>query len=123
MLTWQFSLDEAQKILIIKTHGVLNIKPATLMRNEGAALIRQHQLTGGLLDHTDLTQDALGTMDIYDLPKRYIELGIPRSFRLALVIPKRFQENMEFYEAVCRNNSFQVSLFFDVDEAMQWLIR
>lgn len=123
MLSWQFSLDEIHKILIIETEGVLEIKQAQHMRNEGAALIRQHQLMGGLLDHTGLAEDALHTIDIYELPKRYLELGIPRSFRFALVIPQELKHNMEFYETVCRNNGYQVSIFFDREEALQWLGR
>ncbi|HNB52905.1 MAG TPA: hypothetical protein PK530_13230 [Anaerolineales bacterium] len=121
MLSWQFSLNETYKLLIIQTQGVLEIQQATLMRTEGAALIREHNLVGGLLDHTGVIADALGTMDIYELPKRYLELGIPRRFRLAVVIPSKLQKNMEFYENVCRNNGYQVSIFFDREEAMHWL--
>ncbi|NUM49296.1 MAG: hypothetical protein HUU38_31735 [Anaerolineales bacterium] len=122
MLAWQFSLDETQSILIVKTEGTLDIEAATQMRNEGAAMIRQTGVLRCLLDHRALKGDTLSTLDIYGLPQRYKELGISHRFKMAVVVPERFRRNMLFFETVCRNNGYQVSVFFDCGEALAWLL-
>ncbi len=120
-MQWQMTYDEADSILVIKTTGVIEIESATQMRNEGARLLKQHGCLRCLLDHTDLEADALETLDIYNLPKRYAALGISHAMRMAVVVPPQFQKNMKFFEAVCQNNGYQVSVFFDHASALAWL--
>ena len=120
-MKWKIYYDETERILFIKTHGILEIESANMMRTEGAALIKQHGILRCLLDHSDLSEDALATLDIYNLPQRYSELGIPHQFRMALVVPEKFMKNLKFYETVCRNNGYFVSIFFDRESAMNWL--
>lgn len=120
-MEWQMSYDEAEHIIFIETSGVLDIDSATIMRNEGSMLIKKHHCMRCLLDHSNLSGDALATLDIYNLPKRYAELGIPHQFRMALVVPERFATNLKFYETVCRNNGYQASVFFDRPSALAWL--
>ncbi len=121
MLTWEMTVDISEKTLYVKTVGILDITSATIMRNEGATLIKKHGLLFGMLDHRGLNGDALSTLDIYNLPKRYMELGISHKFKMALVVPKEFLHNLKFYETVCRNNGYSVSIFFDYEKAMMWL--
>lgn len=120
-MQWLMYYDENDKIVYTKTTGVLNIKEASVMRNEGIALMRKHNCMLGLLDHSELTGDHLTTMDMYNLPKQYVRLGVPREFRLASVVPERFMENLNFYETVCRNNGYYFSVFFDRESALRWL--
>ena len=120
-MQWQMTYDEADDILVVKTAGVIEIESATQMRNEGARLLKQHDCLCCLLDHTDLEADALQTLDIYNLPKRYAALGISHAMRMAVVVPPQFRKNMKFFEAVCQNNGYQVSVFFDHASALAWL--
>ncbi len=120
-MQWQMYYDEKEKIVYTKTTGVLNISDASVMRDEGIALIRKHGCLLVLLDHSELVGDALTTMDIYDLPKMYRALGVPRELRMALVVPARFMDNLKFYETVCHNNGYSISVFFDRAAALEWL--
>lgn len=120
-MEWKMHYDENDQIIYTKTSGVLEIKSAEIMRHEGIALAKKHNCHRGLLDHSEIMGDELTTMDIYNLPKKYNELGVPRTFRLALVVPKRFMENLKFYETVCHNNGYSMSVFFDRETALAWL--
>lgn len=120
-MNWQMRYDENEQIIFIETNGVLEITSANYMRAEGAALIKEHKCMRLLLDHSGIVRDALSTMDIYDLPRRYEEMGLTRQIKMALVIPREFVENLRFYETVCRNNGYSVQLFSDRNEALSWL--
>jgi hypothetical protein len=73
------------------------------------------------LDHSDLSAYTLTSAQIYYLPARYRELGISHKFRMAVVVPAALKADLVFYETVCRNNGYMVSIFFDYDTAMGWL--
>lgn len=120
-MPWEMSCDEKQKTLYITTHGIMTLKDATIMRNEGAAIIKQNGLTRCLLDHSNLDEYVLQTFDIYNLPNRYRELEISHGIKLAVVVHEKLKENIQFYENVCRNNGYQVSMFFSQGEAKAWL--
>jgi len=120
-MNWQMNYDETEQIIFIKTFGVLDITSANLMRTEGFGLIKQHNCLRCLVDHSEITEDVLSTLEIYDLPKRYKELGIPRRLKMALVIRGEFMANLKFYETVCQNNGYLVSIFFDKESALGWL--
>ena len=120
-MEWNMSYNAAEDIIFIETSGVLDIKSANAMRDEGAILIKNHNCMRCLLDHRNLTGEELATMDIYNLPKRYAELGIPRQLRMAVIAHEKLANNMAFYETVCRNNGYLVSLFFDKETALECL--
>jgi len=120
-MKWTISHNTADKILVIKTEGVIDVAAANAMRNEGAKLIKQHGYLLCLLDHSLAEGYTLSTLDIYSIPKRYNELGIPRNFRMALVVPEQMRKDLIFYETVCRNNGYFASVFFDQESAITWL--
>lgn len=120
-MPWEMSLDEANKILYVKTRGVLTAQDATEMRNEGAAIIKQQKLIRCLLDHSNLDDYVLQTLEIYNLPSRYRKLGISHAVKLAVIAQEKLRANIKFFEDVCRNNGYQVSMFFSEAEAVAWL--
>lgn len=113
--------DTENHILIIKTQGRLTLEGANQLRKEGAEEIHKHGYLRCLLDHSELEEYSLSTVDIYNIPKRYAELGIPHNFRLALVVPCHLRDDLNFYETVCRNNGYFASVFFDRESALTWL--
>ncbi len=120
-MKWKISHNSADKILVIKTEGVLDIESANAMRAEGAGLIKQHGYLRCLLDHGDADGITLSTLDIYSLPKKYNGLGIPHNLRMAVVVCDNMRKDLSFYETICRNNGYLVSIFFDQESALTWL--
>ncbi len=120
-MKWHISHNATDGILVIKTEGVIDLIAATAMRNEGAEQIRKHGYLRCLLDHSQAKEYTLSTLDIYSIPKKYNELGIPHNFRMALVVPEHLREDLDFFETVCRNNGYFASVFFDQASALAWL--
>ena len=63
-------------------------------------------------------------VDIIDLPdKQYVVEGLERLSRVALVNPKspKAKEAAYFYETVCINRGWNVQLFPNRDDAIEWL--
>jgi len=120
-MKWNFSHNSADKILVINTEGVLDLPSADKMRAEGYALINQHGYLRCLLDHSKADGFEISIFDTYEIPKRYKELNIPRTMRMAVVVPHKMRSDLDFYETVCRNNGYLVSIFFDSESALSWL--
>jgi hypothetical protein len=91
------------------------------MRAEGWATLQQHGYLRCLLDHSQAEGITLSTLNIYELPQRYKELNIPYSFRMAVIVPEKMREDLSFFETMCRNNGYSVSVFFDQESALNWL--
>lgn len=121
LMNWIFFHNTTDKILVVSTEGVLDLPSANKMRAEGMALIKQHGYLLCMLDHSQADGFEINVFDTYDLPKRYKELNIPPTFRMAVVVPEKRRENSHFYETVCRNNGYSVSVFFDQESALEWL--
>jgi len=120
-MEWTITYDPDDEIIYIQTSGVLEIKAANEMRDEGAALIKDRQCKRILLDHTLLEDSALTTMETFDLPKIYQAHGISRAVKMALVVTGKMKEKLHFYETVCRNNGYSVMLFLDRADALEWI--
>lgn len=76
-----------------------------------------------LIDDSEL-MDAGSVLDLYDLPALYEELGFKRSSKAALVLPIKSAaaaEDVRFYETVCINRGWQVQVFTERQEAVEWL--
>lgn len=120
-MEWELMYQPSDEIIFIKTRGVLEINSATQMRNEGAALITLHNCKRILLDHRQLDDSALTTLDAFDLPKIYDALGISRTVKMALVVTLDLMQKLHFFETVCQNNGYSVRLFPDRESALAWL--
>ena len=69
-MKWKISHNSADKILVVKTEGVIDIASANALRTEGAELIKQHGYLRCLLDHSEAEGFTLSPLDIYSLPKK-----------------------------------------------------
>ena len=82
-----------------------------------------HRCTRFLIDHRR-TLLALGTTEIFDMPKRGEDAGFGPDLRIAILVdaasPSR--ADFEFYAIQCGNLGIHfMRLFFDADQATAWL--
>jgi len=90
---------------------------------EGATnLLQENKASRVLLDCSDAILDVK-VVDVFYLPDCYDKVGVPRSARIALILPKTRQPSgmYEFYETVCRNRGYICRLFDTQQSAEQWL--
>jgi hypothetical protein len=62
-------------------------------------------------------------LDIYSLIQFFESLPIDRQIKEAMLLPptRGTAPDIEFYETVARNRGFNVRIFFDRQEAINWL--
>jgi hypothetical protein len=75
-----------------------------------------------LLDYRDVRGNR-PLLRIFELPELYHAMGVPRSSKIAVVLPdtKSNIEDYEFYETVCYNHGYDVELFEEKKHALDWL--
>ncbi len=100
---------------------VENFKKETIV---GLDLAKKNNTNLFLIDDTDL-EDAGSIFDLYDLPKFYEEIGADRNSKVALILPPpgtAAAEDAHFYETTCQNQGWQVKVFSERQEAINWLL-
>ena len=120
-MKWTMAYDPADGILHVRVTGMLEPAEVDAMRDEGIGHIRRDGCGRCLLDLAAIDGSHLSILDLYSRPGRYAELGVPHSFRMAVVVPEKFREALEFYETVCHNSGYAVTQFGDRDSALAWL--
>lgn len=93
------------------------------LTRDAVAAGHAHGTARFLIDHR-LTRLALGTAEIFDMPKRGEDAGFGNDIRIAILIepdgPTR--ADFEFYAVQCGNLGIHfLRLFFDRDQAVDWL--
>lgn len=120
-MDWEISFDEKENILFVKTHGIMNMATNKTMIEECLDMIKKKNCRRCLVDNSEITSQNIGTLDIHSIPKLFTDLGFPRELRIAEVALKKYAEDFGFLETVCHNNGYQVSVFYNVESALQWL--
>jgi len=102
--------------------GRLSFHDMTEIAEGVTHLLQENKASRVLLDCSDADLDVK-VVDVFYLPERYSKVGVPRSARIALILPKTRQPSgmYEFYETVCRNKGYICRLFDSQQSAEQWL--
>ena len=121
-MPWDNWLDE-DGIIVSRVWGSLNDDEVVAKALELVELIKQSGVTRWLSDFRE-TQAEVSIVKIYELPKLFEKLELPRTVRQALLLPltKHRKEDYEFYENVCQNMGYNFRLFENPEEARQWLL-
>ena len=93
------------------------------MHDRRPAAGHAHRCARFLIDHRR-TVLALGTTEIFDMPRRGEDAGFGPDLRIAILVdadsPSR--ADFEFYAIQCGNLGLHfLRLFFDADQATAWL--
>ena len=114
-------LPKDKTVVIIAT-GTITVDELGCQSPVTVSLLKQHAASRMLVDYTD-AQVQVSTMDIYTIPDRYDALGLPRSVRIAVVMPRDLEDKalFDFYADVTHNRGFMTKLFRSAKEARLWL--
>jgi hypothetical protein len=113
-------------IIESKVQGDFTLNEAKEMINEIALFAKEQDCTLLLTDYREATV-KLSMLEIYYMPKTILDTSTtfgldPRRFKRALVISKDFKDFL-FFENVMVNKSQNAKVFYDIDEAKQWLFK
>lgn len=121
-MPWTLELTEQDQVLLLTYRGLLAPAESAGMTDQVLARVLETGVMRVMLD-CSAAQMATPATDIYKLPDRYEAAGVPRSIRVAVIVPhdNYKRELFEFYEDVCRNRGYFVRLFEDSAAGWDWL--
>lgn len=114
--------DEKTTVLFLSVEGMVTKNDFIQVSTETVKHIINHN-TNRLVVHMSEIQSDMSLADIYDVPRIYESLSLPRTLKIAFVIPEDFDRSsdMEFYKSVCRNLGYRVHIFTAQHAAIEWL--
>ena len=122
-MAWTHEYNSTLRLVEVVFTGDTTGRDLHEATTKAISLSKERGITRFLVDAAELKLSA-PLIDIIDLPdKQYVEEGLDRRSRVALITPisPRGKEAAQFYETVCYNRGWQVQLFTTRDEAMAWL--
>jgi len=121
-MEWNIVLHDKDDYVEVITSGIANKEGSLNMARAIADTMRTHQMTKILIDHWNIEGVAGTTIEIYDRPTVFKLIGILLSIKIAEIIKPEHWEHFRFFETVCRNRGYQLSVFEDKDKALAWLL-
>lgn len=124
-MAWDIEYLSDTGVVQVTAHGLHDRAMLRQLTRDAVAAGHAHRSARFLIDHR-LTRLALGTAEIFDMPKRGEDAGFGAGLRIAIVIepdsPAR--ADFEFYAIQCGNLGINfLRLFFDHAQALEWLSR
>jgi hypothetical protein len=121
-MAWKIQHLPDQEIILVKNTGHQTYQDYVERIRELVALSEEIKVFRILSDNTEMNAD-IGTMDIYEFPKLYRELGLSFKCKIALLISTEEPEidDFKFYETVCLNRGYRSRIFFLYEDALEWL--
>ncbi len=121
-MAWTITYSAGERVLTITTSGVLTPSALADMVRDALAEGRRRGVHRYLVDHRQVTL-AVTTLDLYEWPKRMMELGVSHEDRVAIVIRENSAQRADFDFAETRafNAGFRHKTFTDPTVALRWL--
>jgi hypothetical protein len=118
----QVSLSEAEKLLIYKADGYIDLPAVKKICSDVFFLASQHATRKNLLDLRETDTD-LTTAQFFQIIKYVGEIGMDHSHKVAIVytLTEKDQWNLSFFETAAVEHGYQIRLFTTVDAALNWL--
>ena len=118
-MSTEFEYLEEKNIVLIRTSGSYELEAEMETLKKAASKLREHNCNRCIFDHRE-TNVIARIMSSFNRPAVYDDLWGDSSVYAALVF-RELNEDLEFYETVCRNRCWNVRIFNDYDAAIDWL--
>jgi len=104
--------------------GAVTDADAKSQSEQAMRLLKDHQASLVLIDCREAVSEISYAV-LYWLPRFYAQLGVPRSTRIAVVLPAvpYRVESFQYYALACRNAGYEVRLFESRQAAEAWLLQ
>jgi hypothetical protein len=121
-MPYEIDYLEDEQIIILKHTGEATFVDVVERCKKAAELAKKKSATLFFLDCTLMELKSTAS-ELFNLPKLYDEIGVPRESKLALLLAEKspIAEDILFYETVCQTRGYNVRVFTSYDEAMAWL--
>lgn len=115
---------EKEGVIEIVATGKLTYEDYVKLSEDAVDLALKKNTNLLFLDTSNLGA-SIKAMEILSFPDLWESLGTPRTYKLAVLIPKdeSLHEDIKFFENVCRNRGWQTKLFDKKEAAVEWLLK
>ena len=122
-MAWSVKYDPELKLVHSVLTGHVPVVEINKAAVKGITLAKEKNTNRLLIDNSKL-EGAYSALDIYEMPKYYVELNADRANKVAILVPtcKDAYEAIRFYETVCKNVGWNVKVFKDRKDAIDWLL-
>lgn len=120
-MEWEISFKSENNLLSVKTRGIFNMDSNTALIKECLEIVKKKDCRSCLIDNSELEFTRIKTLEIYSIPALFSKLGVPRNLHIAEVFSEKHKKDFHFLETVCYNNGYIVSVFSEIESALQWL--
>jgi hypothetical protein len=120
-MAYRIDVEPERERIRITTSGKMGAKEFREMTQAGLAAARAAGVRRVLVDHRDMVP-AVAAVDIHDLPKVFVDLGITADLRIATLIPPAHRALFDYFQALAWNRGdHHFRQFDDEAEANAWL--
>jgi hypothetical protein len=112
-----------EKYIEVVTKGVADRDGSLNMAKTIKEAMQQHRLTRALIDHRNLESVSGEIIEIYERPKLFRIMGVILNIKIAEIIKPDHVKHFRFFETVCINQGFRVSIFQEKLPALDWLLK
>jgi len=115
----QITFNSELGVAYVIAAGALNNTFCLDIFKKAARIAEEHECNKVMCDFSDMTFTE-SVFNIYNLPSLARAENIPKFLEIAILYSSD-EENFQFFENVCRNNGYNVSIFKDSDSVIEWL--
>jgi hypothetical protein len=119
-MEWEFTIHK--NYIEISTKGIADKDSSMAMAKAITHEMRNNKISRALIDHSNLESVTGSVLDIYERPNILKIISVIFEIRIAEIVKPEHREHFNFLETVCVNRGFQLHIFNEKDQAIQWLL-
>ena len=121
-MEWNLVIHDEDKYLEVVTSGMVDGDGTIDMAKAIAQTMKSHQVTKAIIDHRNVVGVIGDTSATYNRPKIFRFIGLTLGIKIAEIIRPEHEGHFRFFESVCLNQGYRLSVFHDKDKALTWLL-
>jgi hypothetical protein len=121
-MEWNIIIHDDTGYVEVVTCGIADKDGSLNMAKALSYTMRTRRITRALIDHRNIGEVISKPFDIYNRPKIFRLIGIIFKIKIAEIIRPEHSEHFNFFETVCINQGYHISIFQEKENAMKWLL-
>ena len=121
-MEWKIVINDEDKYIEVITSGIADKDGSLDMAKAIAHTMRTNRITRVLIDHRNVVSVIGSVAEIYNRPKLFRIIGVLFRIKIAEIIKPEHLEHFKFFETVCANRGYRISVFQEKEKALSWLL-
>jgi hypothetical protein len=122
-MEWEIRIHNEEKYAEVITKGVADKDGSLNMAKVIRETMQQHGITRVLIDHRNIESVSGEIIEIYNRPTLFRIMGVILGVKIAEIIKPDHIRHFSFFETVCINQGFRISIFQEYLPALEWLLK